>query len=186
MAIVGPSARHDRLEFSLCIDITFSWMSARSFETDVRSWHSDSFAQALGRLDHDLELLGCELPADRHQATIGREPDLIQRQMLEHAGDTPLDRVHRWCRAVARVDAAEHHDPVAARREHLRIELAAAELHREAADARLHQLRQYTRVLVLVLRRAAEARITVAEMHQRGHCDALKTAVERLGAIVAQ
>src|SRR5262245_48754888 len=118
---------------------------------------SNLAAEALCHIDHDFELSSRELSADRHEAAIGRQPDLIGCQMLEHARNTPLHRVDRRRGAVAWIDAAEHHDPVAARPEHLRIELAAAEFDGEAADARFHQFRKHSGIFVFMLGSPTEA-----------------------------
>jgi len=51
---------------------------------------SDLPAQRLCRLNHDFQLLGRELPADRHEAAIGGQPNLIGRQILKHPRNTAL------------------------------------------------------------------------------------------------
>ena len=123
-----------------------------------------------------------QFPADGHQAAVGRQPDLFGIEPFEYACDPALDRIGRGRRRIARIDAAEHDDAVAAQFQHLRIEGAAAEFHGEAADARLHQQRQQVFVFVLVLPLAA-AGIAVTQMHDGRHRDAVEAAVERFGAI---
>ena len=84
--------------------------------------------------------------------------------MRERLRDAALDRVDGRRRRVARIDAAEHDQPVAVGLQDRRIVVAARELDGEARDARLHQPVEQLRIGVVVLQRGA-ARIAVAEVH---------------------
>src|SRR5262249_5661375 len=146
---------------------------------------SDLSAQQMCCLNHDFQLLGRKLPADCHEAAVGSEPDLLRRQILKHPCNAALHGVYGWSRAIARVDAAEHHDPIATGLETLGAELTAAEFHGEPANSCLHQFRQHPAVFVFMLGRSTEARIAVAEMTERRDRYPVQAAVERLGSIAA-
>src|SRR5262249_10877430 len=96
--------------------------------------------QRLRRFDHHFELGASERAADRHEAAIGREQEMIRIDVLECASDSALHRIEAWRGRVARIDAAEHEEPVAAGPEDRGIVVAPGKLDGETADARLHQL----------------------------------------------
>src|SRR5262249_52473682 len=51
---------------------------------------SDLPAQQMCCLNHDFQLLGRKLPADRHEAAVGSEPYLVGRQIFKHARNAAL------------------------------------------------------------------------------------------------
>src|SRR5262249_15164775 len=80
VATIEPIERGDGWMLGLRVDIMHSPLLGPA----VWSAFSHLAAQGLCGLDHDLELLRRQLSADCHQAAVGRKPDLIRRQMLEH------------------------------------------------------------------------------------------------------